>query len=174
MFVALDGVIEDPSWTFQFQHADRDQYKYGELFFHDALLLGRVTYEGFAQAWPKMEAQTGEYGKRMNSMPKYVASSTLEKTEWNASLIKGDLKEEVEKLKQQPGQDILIFGSGTLVQELMQLDLIDEYRLMIFPVAAGNGKHFFPDHGDKKVFKLKSTQTLEGGVVVLTYEPARG
>jgi dihydrofolate reductase len=175
MFVALDGVIEDPRWSLQFVEEGRAKYKYEELFAHDALLLGRKTYEGFAASWPNMEAETGEYGKRMNSMPKYVVSTTLEKPEWNASVIKGgsDLKEEVLKLKHQPGQDLLIFGSSTLVHALTQLDLIDEYRLMVFPVAVGKGQRFFPETGNEKVFKLVDSKIFEEGVIVLTYEPKR-
>src|SRR6266702_3555865 len=135
-FVSLDGVAENPAWTFQFGSEEQEKYKFAELFACDALLLGRVTYQGFAAAWPQMKG-TGEYGERINSMPKYVASTTLTQMEWNASLIKGDLAEEVSRLKQQPGQDILVFGSCELVYTLTQLDLIDEYRLMVFPIVWG-------------------------------------
>src|SRR6266568_7697205 len=133
-YVTLDGVMEDPGgaegfkhggWSFGFGGADQQQYKFEELFACDALLLGRRTYEGFAAAWPTMPG-TGEYGERMNSLPKYVVSTTLSEVEWNASLIKGPLAEEISKLKQQPGQDVLVFGSGELVHQLTQQDLIDE------------------------------------------------
>src|SRR5215213_6021782 len=151
-FVSLDGVVEEPSWTFQFESEDKDQYKFDELAAADALLLGRVTYEGFAAAWPQMEEQTGEYGAWMNGYPKHVASRTLEEPlEWNNStLIEGDLAEGVSKLKQQDGKDILVFGSGELVRTLMEHDLIDEYRLMVFPIVVGKGKCLFGDVGETR------------------------
>jgi dihydrofolate reductase len=172
-FISLDGVVQDPGWTSQFESADRDQYKFDELAAADALLLGRVTYEGFAAAWPEMEEQTGEYGAWMNGYPKHVVSTTLEEPlEWkNSSLIEGDLAEEVTRLKQQEGKDILVFGSGDLVKSLMNQDLVDEYRLMVFPVVVGSGKRLFGE-GDTKTLKLVGTQTFDSGAVVLTYEPA--
>lgn len=173
-FVSLDGVIEEPGWTFQFPSEDRDRYKFDELAGADALLLGRVTYEGFADAWPGMEEQTGEYGAWMNGYPKYVASTTLqEPLAWNNSTLLGeDLAGEVSKLKQQEGKDILVFGSGDLVNALMRHDLIDEYRIMVFPVAVGSGKRLFGDGIDTKVLELVGTETFGSGVVVLTYRPA--
>ncbi len=175
-FVSLDGVMEEPSWTFQFPSEERDKFKFDELSASDALLLGRVTYEGFAAAWPQMEEQTGEYGTWMNGYPKYVVSTTLEEPlEWNNStLIKENVAEEVSRLKQQPGKDILIFGSGDLVNTLMQHDLIDEYRLMIFPVVVGSGKRLFGDRSEQKALKLLDTKTFGSGVVVLSYQPAGG
>ena len=170
-FVSLDGVMENPAWTFQFGSQEQEQYKFDELFACDALLLGRVTYQGFADAWPKMQG-TGSYGERMNSMPKYVASTTLTEMEWNASLIKGDLAEEVSRLKQQPGQDILVFGSGELVYTLHDHDLIDEYRLMVFPIVLGSGKRIFREGSKQKILKLVESKTFASGVVVLSYEPA--
>ena len=178
-YVTLDGVMEDPGgaegfkhggWSFGFGGAEQQQYKFEELFACDALLLGRRTYEGFAAAWPNMPG-TGEYGERMNSLPKYVASTTLSEVTWNASLIKGNLAEEVSRLKQQPGQDIVIFGSGQLVHTLTRQDLIDEYRLMVFPVVLGSGKRLFPEGSGPKVLKLGETRTFSSGVVVLTYQP---
>src|SRR6266550_4068318 len=178
-YVTLDGVMEDPGgaegfkhggWSFGFGGAEQQQYKFEELFASDALLLGRRTYEGFAAAWPNMPG-TGAYGERMNSLPKYVVSTTLSEMTWNATLIKGDLAEEVSRLKQEPGQDVLIFGSGELVQTLHERDLIDEYRLMIFPVVLGSGKRLFQGGNEKKVLKLVSTRTLGSGVVLLTYQP---
>ena len=168
-FVSLDGVMENPGWTFQFGSQEQERFKYDELFACDVLLLGRVTYQGFAAAWPKMEG-TGDYGERMNSMPKYVASRTLSQMEWNASLIKGDLAEEVSRLKQQPGQDILVFGSCELVYTLTELDLVDEYRLMVFPIVLGSGKRIFRDGGEQKILKLVETKIFASGVVVLSYE----
>lgn len=173
-FVSLDGVMEEPSWTFQFPSEEQDKFKFDELSASDALLLGRVTYEGFAAAWPQMEEQTGEYGAWMNGYPKYVVSETLEEPlEWNNStLIKENVAEEVSRLKQQPGKDILIFGSSDLVNTLMQHDLIDEYRIMIFPVVVGSGKRLFRDGNDTKALKLVDTKTFGSGVVVLFYQPA--
>jgi dihydrofolate reductase len=172
-FVSMDGVIEDPRWTFQFPSEDRDKFKFDELAASDALLLGRVTYEGFAAAWPQMEEQTGEYGAWMNGYPKYVVSTTLEKAEWNNStVIKANVAEEVSRLKQQSGKDILVFGSGQLVNTLMQHDLIDEYRLMVFPVVVGSGQRLFEGASDKKALKLIGTKTFASGAVVLSYGPA--
>ena len=173
-FVSLDGVIEDPRWTFRFSSDDRDAYKFEELSAVDALLLGRVTYEGFAAAWPQMEEETGEYGAWMNGYPKHVVSTTLqEPLEWNNStLIKGDVAEEVRRLKDQPGKDILIFGSGDLVNTLMGHDLIDEYRLMVFPVVVGSGKRLFADGIDTKCLRLAESKTFDSGAVVLTYRRA--
>lgn len=175
-FVSLDGVMEDPMWTFQFESDDRNQFKFDELAAADALLLGRVTYEGFAAAWPQMEEQTGEYGAWMNGYPKYVASTTLEgPLEWNNStLIDGDVAEEVSQLKQQSGKDILVFGSATLVNTLIQHDLVDEYRIMIFPIVVGTGRKLFEEGAENKALKLVDTKTFSSGVVVLTYEPQRG
>jgi dihydrofolate reductase len=178
-YVTLDGVIEDPGgaegfkhggWSFGFGGAEQQQYKFEELFASDALLLGRRTYEGFAAAWPNMPG-TGAYGERMNSLPKYVVSTTLSEVTWNATLIKGDLAEELSRLKQEAGQDVLIFGSGELVQTLHERDLIDEYRLMIFPIVLGSGKRLFSGGNEKKVLKLIETRTLGSGVVLLTYQP---
>lgn len=172
-FVSLDGVMENPSWTFRFESEERDKFKFDELAAADALLLGRTTYEGFAAAWPQMEEQTGEYGAWMNGYPKYVASTTLEEPlEWNASLIGEDLSGEVSALKQQPGKDILVFGSADLVNTLMRHDLIDEYRLMVFPVILGGGKRLFGEGMGTKTLRLSETNTLGSEVLVLTYHPA--
>jgi dihydrofolate reductase len=184
-FVALDGVIENPSWTFRFTGKEQQKFKFDELSASDALLLGRVTYEGFAAAWPRMTEQAGElsasdalllgrYADMMNGYPKYVASTTLqEPLEWNNStLIEGEVAEEVFRLKQQPGKDILVFGSGKLVNTLMRDELIDEYRLMIFPIIVGGGQRLFADGIDEMVLRLVDTETFGSGVVVLTYRPA--
>jgi dihydrofolate reductase len=181
-FVSLDSVIEDPRWTFQFMSEERENFKFDELSASGALLLGRVTYEGFAAAWPNMmeqyegprRAELQEYTDMMNGYPKYVVSTTLEEPlEWNNStLIKGNVAEEVLRLKQQPGKDILVFGSGVLVNTLMQHDLIDEYRLMVFPIVVGSGQRLFGDGSDTKVLRLTETKTLGSGVVVLSYGPA--
>ncbi len=174
MFLALDGVMEAPNqWSFQFGSQEQQRYKFDELFACDALLLGRITYQGFAAAWPNMSG-TGDYGVRMNSIPKYVVSTTLQEAEWNNSrIIRNNVSTELSILKQQTGQDILIFGSSTLVNSLMQYDLIDEYRLMVFPVIVGCGKRLFQDVNEKKSLRLIDTKTFSSGVVVLSYQPDR-
>lgn len=181
-FVSLDGVVEDPGWTFQFAGKEQENFKFDELSAANALLLGRVTYEGFAAAWPRMmeqyegprRAELQEYTDMMNGYPKYVVSTTLEEPlEWNNStLIKGNVAEEVTRLKQEPGKDILVFGSGELVNTLMEHDLIDEYRLMVFPIVLGSGRRLFRYGVDTKVLRLVDTEAFASGVVVLTYEPA--
>ena len=172
-YVTLDGVMEEPgTWSFPFWNEEASQFKFEELKACDALLLGRVTYQGFAKAWPTMK-DTGEYGERMNSLPKYVVSTTLSEVTWNASLIKDHIVEEVSRLKQESGQDLLVFGSGELVHLLHQHDLIDEYRLMVHPVILGSGKRLFRDGNEKKVLKLVETKTFSSGVVVLSYQPVK-
>jgi dihydrofolate reductase len=181
-FVSLDGVMEDPSWTFQFSSVEQERFKFDELAESDALLLGRVTYVGFASAWPIMmeqyegprRAELGEYTDMMNGYPKYVVSTTLEEpVEWNNStLINGNVEEEVTRLKQQPGKDILVFGSGELANTLMQHGLIDEYRLMVFPIVVGSGKRLFEDDIETTVLELVDTKTFGSDVVVLSYRPA--
>jgi dihydrofolate reductase len=184
-FVSLDGVIEDPGgageldrggWSFRSDRgAEGDKFKDDELAAADALLLGRKTYEGFAAAWPQMEEQTGEYGARMNGYPKHVASRTLEgPLEWNNStLIEGDVAEAVARLKQQDGKNILVFGSTELARTLMEHDLIDEYRLMVFPIVVGKGKRLFGDVGETRTMRLVDTKPVgPDGVLILTYGPA--
>jgi dihydrofolate reductase len=172
-YVSLDGIFEEPGqWSFPFWTDEAAQFKYDELFASDALLLGRVTYQGFAAAWPTV-TDAGDFGERMNGMPKYVASTTLDEMEWNASRIKSDVAEEVARLKQQPGRDLLVAGSGELVQTLMRHDLIDEYRFMVHPIILGSGKRLFREGYDTTALKLVDTKTFSSGVVVLTYQPDR-
>jgi dihydrofolate reductase len=168
MYVSLDGVVENPAWTGPFWNDQLSKLQADYLFSSDALLLGRITYEGFAAAWPTMEESTGEFGKRMNTMPKFVASKTLAEGRWNATIIKGELSSEVAKLKEQPGGDLLIYGSGDLVDELTQRGLIDEYRLMIHPVIVGSGKRLF-NGGTTTNLRLVESTSTDTGVVVLTY-----
>jgi dihydrofolate reductase len=180
-FVSLDGVMEDPGgaegfkhggWTFQFSSPEQEQWKAEELFQADALLLGRRTYQGFAAAWPTMPG-TGAYGERMNSLPKYVASTTLTEMTWNARLLQGDFADALPKVKQETSQDIVIFGSGQLVHTLSAQNLIDEYRLMVFPVVLGSGKRLFPERSGQLALRLVETKPFASGVVVLTYQPIR-
>jgi dihydrofolate reductase len=147
---------------------EHDAYRYEELLETSALLLGRVTYEVFSAAWPKA---TGEFADRMNALPKYVVSSTLhEPLEWNASLLKGDLTSEVETLKGQDGDGhIFVHGSRSLAQELLKRGLVDELRLMVFPVVLGSGARLFPGSPDKTSLALVGSRTFDSGVVALTY-----
>ena len=173
-YLSLDGVFQEPGeWSFPFWSDEAAKFKFDELLATDALLLGRLTYQGFAAAWPKMERDPGGFADRMNGLPKYVASRTLRKLDWNNSrLIEGDLGDAVRKLKQEPGNDILIGGSGDVVNQLLEADLIDELRIMLHPIVLGGGKRLFRD-GAKKTLGLTKTSQLGNGVVVLYYEPAR-
>jgi dihydrofolate reductase len=171
MYVSLDGVVEDPAWTGPFWNDELSELQADYLYASDALVLGRVTYEGFAASWPSMEESTGEFGRKMNSMPKHVASTTLTEAEWNASIIEGDLGEAVRRLKEEPGGDLLVYGSATLVDELARLDLIDEYRLIVCPVLVGSGKRLFADVAEKTL-RLSQVTTTAAGVAVLTYTRA--
>jgi dihydrofolate reductase len=179
-FVSLDGVMEDPGgsenfehggWSFEFKRGEEgDKFKLDEAMEADALLLGRATYEGFAAAWPSRE---GEFADKFNGMPKYVVSSTLEQAEWNNStVLRGDLVDEVSKLRQAPGGDIVVHGSARLVQTLIEHDLVDELRLMVFPVVLGSGKRLFGETSDKKRLRLTDSKTVGDGVAILIYEPA--
>jgi len=172
-FVTVDGVMESPHlWSSSFWSDDIGQFKQAELFAVDALLLGRVTYEGFAAAWPSRTDEAG-YADRINSMPKYVVSTTLQSADWsNSTVISSDVASEVAKLKNEPGQDILIFGSAELVDTLADLGLIDEYRLMTFPVVVGSGKRVFKEGRSKLTLELGKTTTLSNGVTVASYHPA--
>jgi dihydrofolate reductase len=179
-FITLDGVVEDPGgsedlerggWAFDFDRGpDGDKFKLDELMASDALLLGRVTYEGFAEAWP---SRSGEFADKFNNMPKYVVSTTMDSADWNNStLIKDDVAGEVAKLREAPGGDVLVNGSVQLVQTLIENDLVDELRLMVFPVALGTGKRLFGDASAATAFRLAETKPA-GETLILIYEPAR-
>ena len=171
MYVSVDGVVEDPAWTGPYWDDQLAQLQADYLFASDALVLGRVTYEGFASAWPSMEEATGEFGRKMNTMPKFVASRTLDRADWNAAIIEGDVAEAVAALKAATGGDLLVYGSGELVDELTRHGLIDEYRLMIHPVVVGVGKRLFDGRPEAKLRLVDSTITGTG-VAVLTYATA--
>lgn len=173
-FLSLDGVMEDPGWTFPYWNDEVAAFKDEEKDASDALLLGRVTYEGFAAAWPKMSPEKDPFAPYMNSVRKYVVSTTLnEPLAWNNSvLIKGNLVEEVNKLKQQDGQDIAVHGSATLAQSLMEHDLVDSLRLLVYPVLVGKGKRLFKE-GISATWKLVESQAISSGVVAMVYELAR-
>ncbi len=174
-FLSLDGVMEAPhEWHFDFWSDEMGTFKLDELFASDALLLGRVTYEGFAAVWPTMTDEAG-FADRINSLPKYVVSTTLtDPLAWNNStLITENVAEEVTKLKQEPGQEIQVAGSGNLIQTLMRHDLVDEYRLMVHPVVVGSGQRLFAGDTGKTTLRLAKTTPLPNGVIVLSYEPQR-
>jgi dihydrofolate reductase len=179
-FVSLDGVIEDPGgaedfkhggWTFQISRGDEgDKFKLDETMASAALLLGRKTYEGFAAAWPSRE---GEFADKFNTMPKYVVSSTLQNPDWdNTTVLSGNVADEVGKLKQEQDGEIVIHGSAQLVTELLEHDLVDELRLMVFPVMLGSGKRLFGETSDKKPLRLTDSKVVGDGVSILIYEPA--
>ena len=176
-FVSLDGVMEDPGgaedfkyggWAFEFSRGDEgDQFKLDETRESEALLLGRVTYEGFAQAWP---TRTGEFADKFNNMPKYVVSSTLEQPSWaNTTVLTGDVAEEVSSLKEKLDGNIVVHGSGQLAQFLLENNLVDELRLMVFPVVLGTGNKFFGSTRDKKPLQLADVRTVGDGVAIMTY-----
>jgi dihydrofolate reductase len=172
MFTTVDGVIEDPHhWTFQFVSEDAMQTGLEQLRAADALLLGRVTYEGFAAAWPNMSDEAG-YADRMNSLPKYVVSTTLDKGDWNnTTVIHDNVTDAIAKLKTEVAGDILIFGSAALVRWLLRHDLIDELRLVTYPVVLGTGKRLFDSPTGSTLLQLVDTKAFTSGVVVLTYAP---
>ncbi len=179
-FVSLDGVIEDPGGAEGFKHAgwsfeisrgeEGDRFKLEETMGSAALLLGRVTYEGFADAWPSRE---GEFADKFNQMPKYVVSSTLKDPDWtNSTVIGGNVREEVARLRDEIDGDIVVHGSATLAQALIEEDLVDELRLMVFPVVLGSGKRLFGETTDKKPLRLADSKTVGDGVEILIYQPA--
>jgi dihydrofolate reductase len=179
-FISLDGVVEAPGggeefrhggWSFEVERgAEGDQFKLDETMGSAALLLGRRTYEGFAAAWPSRE---GEFADKFNSMPKYVVSTTLKDPEWtNTTVLAGDLAEEVGRLKREQDGDVVVHGSPQLVQALLERDLVDEVRLMVFPVVLGSGKRLFGETSDKKRLQLADSKTVGDGVAILVYRPA--
>lgn len=181
-FITLDGVIEAPGgedslgersgWSIPYFNEETAKFKLDDLLASDALLMGRVTYQIHAAAWPSMTDEEG-FADRMNSLPKYVVSSTLEHVEWNNSrLIRGNIPEEVKKLKQEIQRNILIDGGSDLVNFLMQHDLIDEYRLLVHPVVVGKGKRLFREDSRKQDLRLIEARAFGTGVVALTYQPA--
>jgi dihydrofolate reductase len=179
-FVSLDGVIEAPGggedfryagWSFEINRGEEgEKFKLDETMSSEALLLGRVTYEGFAAAWP---SRKGEFADKFNSMPKYVVSSTLEEPAWtNTTVLKGDVAEQVAKLKDELDGDIVVHGSARLVQTLLEHDLVDELRLMLFPVVLGTGKRLFGEASAKKPLRLVDSKVVGDGVGILVYGPA--
>ncbi len=183
-FVSLDGVMEDPGgaegykhggWSFKYHRGpDGDKYKLDELSAAGALLLGRVTYEGFAKAWPSVKDEEG-FGDKMNGIRKYVVSNTLQDSEatWNnTTIIRSDMAAEVARLKAQPGGDLLVYGSARLAQDLAQHGLVDGYRLMVYPVILGGGQRLFADAGKLASLELVDSKAAGDGIVMLTYQAA--
>ena len=170
-FVSLDGVFEDPhEWHFPFFLEQAQQYKMNELRATDALLLGRVTYEGFAQAWP--ERSGDEFSDRFNSMPKYVVSESLGSPTWtNSHVVRGDLAAELGTIRERHAQDVFIHGSGALANSLLRQGLIDEVRLMVHPIVVGTGRRFFEEETSIPALELADVTTWDGGIALMTYRP---
>ena len=182
-FMSVDGVMEDPGgaegferggWAFQFDRgAEGDKFKLDEVMGSDAMLLGRVTYEGFAAAWPERTDEAG-FADKMNSMQKFVVSNTLQSADWNNStIVSGDVVDEIRKLKQSEGGDLLVAGSARLVHTLMEHDLVDEVRLTVYPVVLGDGERLFVQTSDMRPMRLTGMRTLGEGLAYLTYARAR-
>jgi dihydrofolate reductase len=169
-YVTLDGVFEEPAWSGPYFNEELSNWQAENLKEADALLLGRKTYEGFKAAWPQMEAETGDFGKKMNGMPKHVATTTLTEPEWNASFLPGDVADAVAKLKTEPGT-LLLNGSAELLNFLTRHNLIDEYRIMIYPVVVGEGRTLW-NEGTKIALTPTGSFTTSTGVEVITYVPA--
>lgn len=172
-FMSLDGVIENPMWTFKYWNDEIAAFKGEETSSDQPILLGRVTYEGFAAAWPsRTDAESG--GVYFNGTRKYVVSTTLDTADWNNSIIiRDNVVEEIRKLKQQDGPDIVVHGSANLVKTLMQHDLVDVFRLLIYPLVLGKGKRLF-EAGTEATLNLVETRSFSSGVTALIYEPDRG
>ena len=179
-FVSLDGVMEAPGgeeghphsgWVFDHVSKDQEQFKLQETLDSEVLLLGRVTYDGFAAAWPE---RGGEFADKMNGMRKVVVSTTLEDPEWENTTVVKDVPGDVAALKEEDGGPILVAGSRKLAQSLMEHDLVDEYRLLIFPVVLGSGDRLFPESEDKRPLELVDSRTFSSGVTAQTYRPNRG
>ena len=170
-FVGLDGVMEEPHlWSFGFWNDEQTKYKTDELHATDAMLLGRKTYEGFAEAWPPRKGDP--FADRFNGLPKYVVSRTLTNPTWEkTTVVKGDLSDEVARLKKRYEGDIVVHGSQNLVQQLVNRKLVDEYHLLVYPIVLGSGKRVFDD-GTKAKLRLADSKRFQTGVMALTYQPA--
>lgn len=171
-YVSLDGVFEEPGhWSGPFFNEEAMRFKADELEAADAQLLGRKTYEGFARAWPTMEG-TGDFGVKMNTMPKYVVTATLDRLDWSGSVpVRGDVVAEVRKLKEKPGRDLLLAGSAQLFNTLMRANVIDVYRFMVHPIVLGDGAQLFEDSGERRELQLVDMKRFSTGIVVLELQP---
>jgi len=178
-FITLDGVVESPGgnetphphggWQFKYSSPEAGKYKIDELSSVDTLLLGKTTYEVFAAYWPGQSG--GGFADRLNQLPKYVVSRSLQKVEWNNSHILRDVAKDVAALKKSDGGDIRVYGSATLVKALLHHDLIDELRLMVFPLSIGGGLRLFDDNRELKKFGLKHSRAIDNGALILEYQP---
>jgi class 3 adenylate cyclase/dihydrofolate reductase len=179
-FMTLDGVVEGPgfdehrdgknAWALRVQQAEDEVYNAGQIEAAEALLLGRRTWQIWAAFWPTM---TGPLAERMNAIPKYVASTTLKRADWNnTTILSGDIRAEVERLKAQPGGELGVYGSPGLLDYLLKHDLVDEYRILVYPVILGSGKRLFGDRIDTHHLRLTRSRTFASGVVLLVFEPA--
>jgi dihydrofolate reductase len=170
MFMTLDGVIENPMWSLEYWNEDVAAFKHDELFSADALLLGRVTYDGFVASWP---ARSGDdFSDRINSLPKYVASKTLKTPEWNSTVLGEDVVADIRRLKEQPGGDLLVYGSKTLLQALIEHDLVDRYNVLVYPIVLGEGLRMFAAGTTAKLHLVES-KAYDTGAVLIIYEPNR-
>lgn len=169
--VSLDGVMEDPVWTGPYFNSDHAKFAFGQLFAADALLLGRVTFEGMAAAWPHMSASEGAFAERINALPKHVVSKTLRRPGWNATVLRGDVGTEVAALKARYARDILVYASGRLTRSLIGLGLVDELKLWLHPVLIGTGKRLFPEGTPAATWRLATTTTFSSGAALLDYRP---
>jgi dihydrofolate reductase len=169
-YLTLDGVFEEPAWSGPYFNEELSEFQSGNLREADVMVLGRKTYQGFKEAWPAMEEETGWFGEKMNSMPKRVATTTLTEPEWNATFIEGDVAEAVAALRAGP-ESVLINGSASLINYLTRHNLIDEYRIMIYPVVQGEGRRLWAD-GTRVALNLTDAWRTSTGVEVVTYRPA--
>ncbi|KUJ69618.1 pyrimidine reductase [Streptomyces albus subsp. albus] len=169
-YMSMDGVIKEPAWTTPLWNDEHAKFQSGQLHASRALLLGRHTYEGMSKAWLAMRFRD-EFTLRMNGIPKYVASTTLDRPEWNAAVLKGDVAQHVARLKGEPGRDLLVYGSGTLVNYLIQHNLVDELKLLVHPVVAGGGRRLFHENTGATAWTLAGTSVFSSGDVVLDYRP---
>jgi dihydrofolate reductase len=170
-FLSLDGVMEEPAWSLTYWNDTIAKFKKEELFASGAHLLGRVTYQGFAQAWPGRKDEQG-FADRMNSLPKYVVSTTMEKADWQGTtIIRDHVVEGISRLKKEGGQDLLVAGSATLVQTLIQHKLVDEFHLLVYPLLLGKGMHLFRDGIGNHDLHLMELKSMGSGVILLQYEP---
>jgi dihydrofolate reductase len=170
-YVSLDGVMEEPRWSGPWFDDDVAQFQLDNLMESDSLLLGRVTYEGFKVAWPTMSDPQG-FADRMNALPKHVVSATLAEPEWNASFVSGRVVDAVRQLKADTDERIMLEGSATLFNALYSHGLIDELRLMVFPITLGSGRRLFDETGQTKTMELVKSQLTPSGVAIMTYRPA--
>lgn len=173
-FMSLDGVVESPEkWQFPYYNDEVGAAIGSAMSEADAMLMGRVNYQEWASYWPNQTDDDSGFADYINNTPKYVVSTTLETVEWqNSTLIKGNFRDEIINLKEQPGKDIAISGSATLVRSLLHEDLLDQLRLMLHPVVVGSGKRLFDGWSDQKPLKLVDSRTFTTGVEYLTYQPA--